>query len=88
MKKAFRLKLLELCKTRFRKSCPDMFNFTVVLTGRDWVTDRAGLTHPGGSSKPHLYIEKVQKMEDIAKTWILTAKQFEDFPRKKNKTHL
>ena len=64
-----------------------MFTFYVVLTGRDWVTDRAGPTHPGGTSKPRHYKQKVQKMEDIPKTWILTAKQFEDFPRKKNKIH-
>ena len=65
-----------------------MFKFYVTLTGQDWATARAGLTHPGGSSKPRHYKQKVQKMEDIPKTWILTAKQFEDFPRKKNKTHL
>ena len=64
-----------------------MFTFYVVLAGRDSVTDRAGLTHPGGSSKPHHYKEKLQKIEDIAKTWILTAKQFEEFPRMKNKIH-
>ena len=39
MKKAFRLKLLELFKTRAKKSCPDMFNFYVVSAGHDMVTD-------------------------------------------------
>ena len=41
MKKAFRLKLLELCKTRGKKSSPDMFNFHVDLPGHDMVTDTA-----------------------------------------------
>ena len=33
------LKLLELCKTRTKKSSPDLFNFHVVLAGHDMVTD-------------------------------------------------
>ena len=28
---------------------------------------------------------KVQKMKDLSKTWVLTRKQFEDFRRKKNR---
>ena len=39
LKKAFRPKLLELCKTRTKKSNPDLFNFYVVLTGHDIITD-------------------------------------------------
>ena len=31
--------MLELCKTRAKKSSPDMFNFYVVLAGHDIVTD-------------------------------------------------
>ena len=38
-KKAFLLKLLELCKTRAKKSSPDMFNFYVVLAGHSKVSD-------------------------------------------------
>ena len=38
MKTAFRLKLLELCKTKTNKSSPDMFNFYVVLASHDTVT--------------------------------------------------
>ena len=64
-----------------------MITFYVTLTGRDWVTDRAGLTHAGGIAKPHHYKQNVQKMEDIPEKRTLTAKQFEDFPRKKNKIH-
>ena len=36
-------KLLELCKTRAKKSSPDLFNFYVILVGHDMVTD-AGST--------------------------------------------
>ena len=30
LKKAFRIKLFELCKTRTKKSSPDLFNFCVI----------------------------------------------------------
>ena len=33
------MKLSELCKTRSKKSSPDMFNLYVVLTSHDTVTD-------------------------------------------------
>ena len=43
-KKAFRSKLLELCKTGTKKSNPDMFNFDVILAGHDMVTDAGRAT--------------------------------------------
>ena len=43
------LKLFELGKTRTRNAIPDMFNFYVVLAGRD----TAGLPRAGENSKPH-----------------------------------
>ena len=61
------LKLLELCKTRAKKSSPDMFNFYVVLIGQDKVTDIAGLPRAGATSKPQYFEQKVQKMKDIPK---------------------
>ena len=36
---SFRSKLLELCKTRTKKSSPDMFNFYVDLAGYGKVSD-------------------------------------------------
>ena len=48
----------------------------------------AGLPRAGANSKPHHYEQKVQKMKDIPKTWVLTGKQFDDFRRKKNKNIL
>ena len=43
-KKAFSLKLLDLCKTRTKESSPDMFNFYVVLAGHDKVSDAGKAT--------------------------------------------
>ena len=74
---------MEICKTRTKKSSPDMFNFYVVLAGRD----TAGLPHIGKNSKPHRYKQNVQKMKDLPKTWVLRGKQFEDFRRKEEQKH-
>ena len=54
-KKAFRSKLLELCKTRTKKSSRDMFNFYVILAGHDMVTDAGGATTCRRKIKPHDY---------------------------------
>ena len=35
----------------------------------------------GANSKPHHYKQKVQKMKDLPKTWVLTGKQFENLGR-------
>ena len=40
----FRSKLLELCKTRTKKSSPDLFNFYVILAGHDMVTNNDSST--------------------------------------------
>ena len=43
-KKAIRLKLFDLCKTRTKKSSPDLFNFYVVFAGHDKVGDAGKAT--------------------------------------------
>ena len=43
-KKAFRLKQLEICKTRTKKASRNMFNFYVVLAGHEKVTDAGRAT--------------------------------------------
>ena len=43
----------------------------------------AGLPFLGFISTPFYYKQKVQKMKDLPKTWVLTEKQFEEFRRKK-----
>ena len=75
MKKAFRLKLLELCKTRTKKSSPDLFNFYVVSAGHDMVTEAGRAT----TRRLKFKAPSVQKMKDRPKTWVLTGKQFEEF---------
>ena len=85
-KKAFRSKLLELCKTRAKKSSPDMFNIYVVLAGHDMVTDASMSTTCRRNFKaPKKQTKLTKKMKDLRKKWVSTSKPFEDFRRKKNK---
>ena len=44
LKKAIRIKLFELCKTRTKKSSPDLFNFNVISAGQGMVKDNDGAT--------------------------------------------
>ena len=44
LKKAFRIKLLEFCRTRTKKSSPDLFKFYVVLAGHDKATNAGRAT--------------------------------------------
>ena len=39
LKKAFRKKLFGLCKTRTKKSSPDLFNFLLISAGHDMAND-------------------------------------------------
>ena len=82
-KKAFRLTLLELCKTRTKKSSPDLFNFYLVLVGQDMVNEAGRATTCGRKFKAPLIQKKIQKMKDLPKTRVFTGKWFEDFRRKK-----
>ena len=74
---------MELCKTRTKKSSPDVFNFYVVLAGHDMVTDAGRATTCRCKFKALHYKQKVQKTKDIPKTWVLMGRQFEEFRRKK-----
>ena len=64
MKKAFRSKLLELCKTRTKKSSPDMFNFYVIFVGHDMVTDTGKATTCGYKFKAPSLQTKSTKNEE------------------------
>ena len=44
LKKAFRMKLFELFKTRTKKSSPDLFNFYVISLGHDMAKDAGRAT--------------------------------------------
>ena len=74
---------MELCKTRAKESSPDMFNFYVGLAGHDLVSGAGTSTTCRRKIKPHDYEQKVQKMKDLSKTWVLRGKHFEDFRQKK-----
>ena len=82
LKKAFRLKLLQLCQTRTKKSSPDLFNFFVALVGHDKVTDADRATSCWRKIKGSWLRTKDQKMKDLPKI-SFTEKLFEDFRRKK-----
>ena len=45
MKKVFRSELLELCKTRTKKSSPNMLKFYVILAGYDMITHAGRATN-------------------------------------------
>ena len=74
------LKLLEHGKTITKNASPDMFNFYVVLAGRD----TAGLPRAGENSKLHHY-KKVQKKEDLPRTWVLGENNLKISDEKKNR---
>ena len=44
MKKAFRIKLVEFCKSRTMKSSPDLFHFYVISAGQDMANDAGRAT--------------------------------------------
>ena len=64
-----------------------MFNFYVVLAGDYKVTDAVTDNTCRCKFKAHHYKQKVEKMKDIAKTWVLRGKQFEVFRRKKEQKY-
>ena len=64
-----------------------MFNFYVDLAGHNLVSDAGTTTTCMRKIKPHDYEQKVQKMKDLSKTWVLKRKQFENFRQKKGQKH-
>ena len=63
LKKASRIKLFELCKTRTKKSSPDLFNFLYTHLVMTWPMTMTGLPRAGAISKPYDYKQTVQNME-------------------------
>ena len=55
LKKAFRIKLFELCKTRTEKSSPDLSNFYVSSASHDVANHAGRTTSADAISKPHDY---------------------------------
>ena len=70
---------MELCKTRFKKSTPDMFNFYVVLAGHDMVTDSDRVTIFSRKVKAPLLQTESTKNEGRSENMGFTENPFEDF---------
>ena len=80
--KAFNIKLLELGKTRTKKSSPDMFNFNVVLAGYDMITDAGrAKTCRLKFEGPSLQV-KLKKIEGLLENMGFNGKHFEFFKQK------
>ena len=72
LKKAFRIKLFELCKTTAKQSIPDLFNsLNSRLVMTCWTT-LAGLPSADANWRPHDYKQKVRKMKGLLRKWVLT----------------
>ena len=52
-----------------------------------WSLTLAGLPRAAANAKPHAYNQKVQKMKDRSKIWVLTGKQFEGSGQLKEQKH-
>ena len=62
IEKAFRMKLFELCKTRTKKSSPDLFNFNVISAGHGVTNDDDRATTCRRNFKaPWLQTERTKK---------------------------
>ena len=87
MKKAFRKKPLELCKTRTKKSSPDLFNFYVISARYDMVNDAGRATTCRRNFKaPWLQTERT-KNEGSSEKMSFNGEQFENFNQKKTKKY-
>ena len=75
-----KIKLLDLCKIRTKKSSREMFNFYIVLADHDL----AGLPHAGENSKSHHYKKKYKK--GPSKNMGFNGKTVWRFQTKKNKS--
>ena len=84
LKKAFRIKLLELCKTTSKKSSPDMFNFWVISAGYDMANDAGRATKCKRNFKaPWLQTERT-KNEGSSEKMSFNAETVWKFQTKKN----
>ena len=85
LKKAFRLKLLELGKTRTKKAGPDLSNFYVIMAGHDMVSNASRATTCRCKFNAPSLQTRSKKTKDIPKIWVSTWKPFEDFRWKEKK---
>ena len=62
-----------------------MFNFDVILAGRDMVTDVGRATMCRRKCKTLRFQTKVWKMKDLSKTWVLTENSLMVQDNKRNR---
>ena len=85
LKKAFRMKLFEFCKTRTKKSSPDLFNFYLISLGHDMANDASRATTCRRNLKaPWLQTERTKNEGPSEKTKF-NGEQFEVFKSKNQK---
>ena len=71
LKKAFRIKLFELCKTTTKQSSPDLFNFYKISAGHDMVNDAGRATTCRRKLKAPWLQTKGTNMKGILRKWVL-----------------
>ena len=88
LKKEFRIKLFELCKTRTKKSSPDLFKFYVISAGHGMANDDDRAATCRRSFKaPWLQSERT-KNERPSEKMSFKGDQFENFKPKEPKIPL
>ena len=85
LKKASTIKLLEICKTRTKKSSPDLFNFCVISADHDMAKDAGRATTCRRIFKAPILQTERTKSEGPTEKMSFTGEQFENFKPKKLK---
>ena len=81
------MKLFELCKTRNKKSSPDLIKFYVISADHGISMTMKGLPRAGGISKLRDYKQNVQKMKNLLKKWASTGNSLKFSNHKTEKKH-
>ena len=77
--------MLEICKTRTKKSNADLLTFYVNSAGHDMANDAGRATTCRRIFKAPILQTERTKNEEPSEKWVLTGKQFENFKPKKPK---
>ena len=85
LKKAFRIKLFELCKTTTKQSSPDLFNFYKISAGHDMVNDAGRATTCRRKLKAPWLQTKGTNMKGILRKWVLAENSLKISNQKKRK---
>ena len=85
LKKAFRKELFELCKTRTKKSSPDLFIFLLISVGRDMAHYAGRATTCRRNFKAAWLQTELTKNEGPSEKMSFNGEQFENFKSKKPK---